>query len=379
YNGGQHLKERSVKHVRIVDTKNLYEVYDFKEEIGHGSYGTVISTIEKQTGKNYAIKIVNKCTTGANQLEELYSEIKILKSVDHPNIIHLERVYESPRKIYMVLERCLNSLHTAFKIHKSYTEKDTRKIVKQLVNAVYYLHKHDIVHRDIKLENILLADNPADQTDKYFIKLSDFGLSIVKTGAGIQSMLKEFCGTTIYMAPEILLQRTYSELCDVWSIGVILYLLLFGEYPFFANSEDQLQHKICNDVPIFQNPNVILSYEVIDLIKCLLEKDPVNRITALEILQHPWIVESKVKQKKGANVLEYMKKWKSEMKVIGDEGPDWISNIIEIDLDKAVSVSDGSICKRQKQSNTLQCQTRGKERHKQSNPNIRKRYISPPL
>ncbi|KAJ8927150.1 hypothetical protein NQ314_020423 [Rhamnusium bicolor] len=129
----------------------------------------------------------------------MYSEIKILKSVDHPHIIHLERVYESPRKIYMVLERCLDNLFAIYKLRKPFTERISRKIIKQLVSAVHYLHKYDIVHRDIKMENILLTKNPDDLTDDFFIKLSDFGLSIVKTGPGIESMLKEYCGTVIYM------------------------------------------------------------------------------------------------------------------------------------------------------------------------------------
>ncbi|XP_018572594.1 serine/threonine-protein kinase 33-like [Anoplophora glabripennis] len=342
------LKERSVKHLRIVDKKTLYEIYEFKEEIGHGTYGTVISAIEKQTSKNYAIKIVNKFTTGANQLQEVYSEIKILKSVDHPNIICLERVYESPRKIYMVLEKCSDNLSSVLKQEKSLTEKVTKKIIKQLVSAVYYLHKNDIVHRDIKLENILLANNPSDPSDKYFIKLSDFGLSIIKTGAGIQGMLKEYCGTVIYMAPEILLQHSYSELCDVWPIGVILYLLLFGEFPFFSSNEDELSNKICNSAPVFQIQDGAVSYEAIDLIKCLLEKDPANRITSLEILQHPWMTENKVKQK-DVNVLEYMKKWRSEMKIsIDDEPPDWISNMTDIGK-RGSTESDASSTKANKE------------------------------
>lgn len=242
----------------------------------------------------------------------------------------IQTLYSELTLLFEIFVRCINFYVQWFNIN--------------VLQFKYHLLL-DIVHRDIKLENILLINNPADPSDKYFIKLTDFGLSIIKTGAGIQSMLKEYCGTIIYMgksyisenlyiaknvfiyfvAPEILLQHSYSELCDVWSIGVILYKLLFREYPFFSNNEEELSNKICTSNPVFQTSDKIaVSYEAIDLIKCLLQKDPATRITALEILQHPWLVENKIKQKKGTNVLEYMKQWKSEMKVIHfSQFPQW--------------------------------------------------------
>ncbi|KAJ8940449.1 hypothetical protein NQ318_007150, partial [Aromia moschata] len=332
----------------IDDTKTLSEIYEFVEEIGHGSYGIVISAIEKHTAKNYAIKIVNKFTAGINKLEEVYGEIRILKLVEHPNIIHLEKVYESPRKLYMVFERCSKNLYTQ---KKQFSEKVCKKIIRQLVGAVHYLHKHDIVHRDIKMENILLATNPDNPCDEFFIKLSDFGLSIVKNGSGIHGMLKEYCGTSIYMPPEMLLQHTYSELCDVWAVGIILYILLFGKYPFFSTKEEELR-------PTAAAPPGIISSNVIDFIKSILQKDPVNRITAVEMLKHPWLQDSRCRGRKDESVLNYMKKWRKEMQLCSGEESDWLSAITDLDSATTLNIFTSVTSRIQ---NGVDASTKGKD------------------
>nr|CAI5841275.1 unnamed protein product [Callosobruchus analis] len=315
------LKERDVRHVKIEDVSTLYDIYEFLEEIGHGSFGIVVSVVEKQTNENYAIKIVNKHATGCTQLSKIYREIKILKTVQHPNIVYLYKVFESTKKIYMVMERCRDNLKNVFEDEKPFSEKRTKKIIRQLTNAVYYLHKHAIVHRDIKMENILLARNPENPKDEYFIKLSDFGLSVIKTGSFIQGMMKDRCGTMVYMAPEILLERTYSELCDVWSIGVILYTLLCGKYPFYDKNEATLINLICTESPDYSPEE--LSPDAVDLLRCTLVKDPVQRSTTLEILKHPWLLEHKLKSRKDETIIDYMKKWKNEMLLPGLES-DWM-------------------------------------------------------
>lgn len=317
------VKQRDIKHIRIENVSTLYEIYEFKETIGHGSYGTVLAVIEKSTGTNYAIKIVNKFSSGPKNLLNMQRELSVLKTVNHPNIIILYRVYESNKKYYMIFEQCGDNLFNVFKKKFPFNEKNVKKIMKQLVGAVYYLHKNDIVHRDIKMDNILLAKNANDQNDEYFIKLVDFGLSIIKTGPGIKSMLTERCGTLIYMSPEILLQHNYSELCDVWSIGIILYVLLMGKFPFTAVTQGDIVNKILNQQPEIDKS--IVCQEAEDLIKCLLDKDPVTRITALEILKHPWLLDNKITSRKDENIIDYMKKWRSELILPGEES-DWIGS-----------------------------------------------------
>lgn len=320
------LKQRNVKHIRIDEVKTLYEIYEFQETIGHGTYGTVVSVVERDTHINFAIKIVNKFTAGVKNQVEIQREFNILKTVNHPNIIVLHKIYESNKKFYMIFEKCGDNLFNVYKQKFPFSEKNNKKIIEQLVAAVYYLHKNDIVHRDIKMDNILLAKNPNDPNDEFYIKLSDFGLSIIKSGAGIRSMLTERCGTVIYMAPEILLQRNYSELCDVWSVGIILYVLLIGRFPFYEIKQDDLVHKILNTEPEI-NPNIV-SHDATDLLKCILKKDPVNRITALEILKHPWLLDNKMKSRKDETIIDYMKKWRSELILPGEES-DWMSSYAE--------------------------------------------------
>lgn len=304
------LKERDIKHIKLDDLKRLFEVFEFREQIGHGTFGIVVQAIDKSTSKEYAIKIVSKYYSGTASLQEVYREIKILKSVFHQNIILLDRVYETSKKIYMVFELCRETLLNKFKNACPLSDKITKKIAKQLVSAVKYLHKNDIVHRDIKMENILLANNPEDESDDYFIKLTDFGLSVIKVGSGIRGMLKDRVGTILYMAPEILLDHTYSELCDLWSIGVILYALVFEMYPFTSSSEKDLMRRICETEPDYLKKNV--DNDCIDLLKSILKKDPAERITAMEMSKHPWL-ENKLTRRKDQTVIDYMKQWKSEI------------------------------------------------------------------
>lgn len=318
------VKERYVRHTNIDNVSSLYDIYEFQEQIGQGSFGIVVAVVEKNTSKNYAIKIVNKFSVGSRRIMEIRREIKILRLVQHPHIIYLAEVFESIKKIYMVFERCKESLYNNFIEKKPFRENLCRKIIKQLSEAVLYLHKRDVVHRDIKLENILLAYNPDDPTDEYFIKLSDFGLSIVKTGSGIEGMMKDRCGTVIYMAPEILSEHTYSELCDIWSIGIILYTLLYANFPFFSSRESDLIKLICNSQPDYGRKQVSTDAE--DLLKRLLKKVPAERCTALEILRHPWLLEHEISTRKNDDtIIEYMKKWRKDFELPGEES-DWVTS-----------------------------------------------------
>ncbi|CAH1098690.1 unnamed protein product [Psylliodes chrysocephalus] len=317
------LKEKPIKHIKLDEVKDLFAVFEFKEEIGHGNFGLVVEAIEKSSSTHFAVKIVNKYAAGSLKLEEIQREIKILKSVTHPNIINLDRVYETGKKIYMVFELCNDNLFNKFKSCNAFPDKTIKKIIKQLVDAVYYLHRHDIVHRDIKMENILITKNPEDPNDELFIKLTDFGLSIKKAATGIQGMLRDRVGTIIYMAPEILLDHTYSELCDVWSIGVILFTMMYGKFPFMSTSQKELAGKIISFEPEFSTKMIDL--DCVDLMKSTLVKDPVKRITAQEMLKHPWLFDNKIKVKtKNQTVIDYMKQWKTEMMLPGEES-DWVS------------------------------------------------------
>ncbi|KAL0266405.1 UNVERIFIED_CONTAM: hypothetical protein PYX00_008954 [Menopon gallinae] len=234
---------------------------------------------------------MNKSKAGQSRLQQLQREINILKSVHHDHIIHLEQLFETPNKYFLVMERCNGELYDVFIKEKHLSEEETRIVVRRLADAVAYLHKSDIVHRDIKLENILMGTNPEDPNDHLYIKLTDFGLSAVKSN-GMENMLNDCCGSLQYMAPEIIESRPYSQQCDVWSIGVLDYLLLCGLWPFY--SENQCEQELCHLI-LTEEPNFSgwqwenTSRAAIHLIQKMLDKNPAFRITAAEILNHPWI------------------------------------------------------------------------------------------
>ncbi|XP_044762944.1 serine/threonine-protein kinase 33-like isoform X2 [Coccinella septempunctata] len=310
--------ERIVKHIKIKDSSDLEHVFLMGSEIGEGGFGKVIAVREKNTNAKWAMKSISKSLSGL-KLVFLQREIQILKMVNHPHIVYLDRVYESTKKIYLIMELCNGELWLLFKERKPFSESISKRITTDLVSAVAYLHKNDIVHRDIKLENILLAKNPNDPSDEYYIKLSDFGLSVIKTGTGIESMLHDCCGTALYMAPEML-SGSYSHQCDVWAIGVIIYLLIYGVYPFFSSNEKELARKIMKDEVTY--PLSKISKDAVDLIKQALKKDPAYRITSAEMLDSKWLAGSSGREN---NMMDMMKEWRDEIMAPMGEESDWVS------------------------------------------------------
>ncbi|XP_018326786.1 serine/threonine-protein kinase 33-like isoform X2 [Agrilus planipennis] len=319
------LKERNVMQIRIRNIEELMDCFIFGEELGRGNFARVISVKDICTDNHWALKIIEKPNT-FDKMKYIQHEIDILKLVNHPHIIYLNKIYESSSQILLLLEKCANTLLLEYKRRRKFNEKDVKKMIQETASAITYLHKHDIVHRDLKLDNILLGKNPRDPKDALYVKLSDFGLSAMKSGVGISSMFHDFCGTLSYMAPEMLTKPTYSQQCDIWSLGVIMYTLLAGQMPFNGITEEELITDIINNDPLYTNIN-ILSPEGFNILQRMLHKEPANRITAAEIMIHGWITNDP-KQNKGAeNVLDMMKRWKSDLKVptLGTES-DWISS-----------------------------------------------------
>lgn len=208
--------------------------------------------------KKYAVKIINKDKLNENERYFIKNEIAILKLVNHPNIIHMKYNYECKQYVYIVIELVNDGdLFDKLVGGPKLTELDLYKIVRPLLEAVCYLHELGIIHRDIKLENILY--------DNGIIKLSDFGLSkILVPGEKINIA----CGTIEYLSPEVLLGNGYGIETDLWSIGVIMYMLLYGILPFNGIEE------ILNKILIINNP----------LILRMLDKNPKTRITAKDFL-----------------------------------------------------------------------------------------------
>ena len=268
----------------IADINNYYE---FIKELGKGSYGQVFRCQNKETGNVYACKKMSK--KKIKNKKQFQTELNLLRTTDHPNIIKLYDIYEDNKYIYLIMEECnggefFDSLAKRAKEKNMYTEKECARIFKQILEAVNYLHAHGVCHRDLKPENILFS-NVADDSS---LKLIDFGLSKVLDG---ENNMKKTVGTTFYMAPEVI-QGNYNEKCDIWSCGIILYIMLCGKPPFYSQDEEELKKKICSmkynfDYPEFKR----VSQDAINLIKKILV-GPDQRLSAAQILADPWIKEN---------------------------------------------------------------------------------------
>nr|XP_054588025.1 serine/threonine-protein kinase 33 isoform X4 [Nothobranchius furzeri] len=245
--------ERDVPVIRLKNDSDLTEKYEFGSKLGQGSFGEVYEATHLETRTKWAIKMVHRPAPGSKMVETVDNEISILKQVNHAHIIHLEAIYNSAAMIYLVTELCKGGdLKQLLQQKKSFTEDETRKIIFSLADAVVYLHQRNIVHRDLKLENILLKNSSNEGDDRFDIKVADFGLSVKTGGVAIGNIMTEACGTLIYMAPEMMSGRGYSQWCDVWSIGVIMFMLLCGEPPFVSQTQRGLLKEIMNKVRFTQ-------------------------------------------------------------------------------------------------------------------------------
>jgi len=258
--------------------------YDLKEEIGKGAFSVVHLAVSKKTGEKCAVKVIDKKEASAEQDERrLQTEITILKRVKHENIVGLKDIYENSDKLYLVMELVTGGeLFDKIVEKGSYSEKEASDIVRKVLSAVEYLHASGIAHRDLKPENLLLKSEGDTE-----VMLSDFGLSKIN---GEDTMMQTACGTPYYVAPEVLSATGYGQEVDLWSVGVITYLLLCGFPPFYGESLPEVFEQIMKAEYDFPEPywNDI-SKEAKDLIGKLLIVDPKKRYSATQALKHPWI------------------------------------------------------------------------------------------
>jgi len=272
---------------------NIKDDYEFGKVLGSGTFSTVKLAIKKKNNRKVAIKIIDKSNLDVNK-ESLKTEVKILKSVRDPNIVDLYDVYENEKKVFLVMELLTGGelFDRIVNVYPDgYSEATASIIIKKIVQSISYLHKLGIVHRDLKPEN-LLYQSPNDDSA---IKITDFGLAKIANG---ELLLKTACGTPNYVAPEVLLNHGYDEAVDMWSIGVILYILLCGFPPFYSEKTAELFQQIINGRFDFPSPYWDkVSKEAKDLVMKLLCVDPKKRYTPQQCLEHPWILDHSDKEK----------------------------------------------------------------------------------
>ncbi|CAK7342542.1 unnamed protein product [Dovyalis caffra] len=285
HNGGQHkltvLKEPTGKEIE--------QRYELGRELGRGEFGITYLCTDKETGESFACKSISKKKLRtAVDIEDVRREVEIMKHMpQHPNLVTLKDTYEDDNAVHLVMELCEGGeLFDRIVARGHYTERAAAAVTKTIVEVVQICHKHGVMHRDLKPENFLFANKKENAP----LKAIDFGLSVFfKPG----ERFTEIVGSPYYMAPEVL-KRNYGPEIDVWSAGVILYILLCGIPPFWAETEQGVAQAIIRSVIDFKrDPWPKVSDNAKDLVRKMLDPDPKRRLTAQQVLDHPWLQNAK--------------------------------------------------------------------------------------
>lgn len=257
---------------------NLKSRFELLKTLGEGSYGKVKLAKEKTTGELVAIKYIKKLKINdETEINRIRREIKIMSKLNHPNIINVLEVFENKERIILVLDcGTEGELYDYINKRGKLTEKDARRIFRQIVAAVNYCHQNGVVHRDLKLENIVLDENGN-------VKIADFGLSNFYS---LTNLLSTYCGSPLYASPEIVNGHPYyGPEVDCWSLGVVLYTLVYGAMPFDSSDFNVLRKQIsCGDYYEPTEPS-----EAAGLIRHLLTVNPKKRAKMPDILNHWWV------------------------------------------------------------------------------------------
>ena len=271
---------------KIVGYSNLNEIYEIRQVLGKGKFGLVKLGIHRGNGRKVAIKIINKKLVTAIDVQQVKTEIDILKIAKHPNIIQLYDVFENENYIYIIMEYCAGGDLFSYIEKRGFRLPETRaaEIIHKLSTAVFFLHEYGVVHRDLKPENILMTDNSSNAD----IRLVDFGLGKI---IGPGEMCTDPFGTFSYVAPEVLKEKPYSFKVDLFAIGIISYLLVAGFLPFdHETSEKEIARQTVYEPTPF--PNSVwknISNEARMFVDNLLQKNPDKRMGIQEVLQHKWL------------------------------------------------------------------------------------------
>ncbi|KAM5549162.1 CDPK-related kinase 5 [Rosa sericea] len=270
-------------------SKELTSRLEVGDEVGRGHFGYTCSAVFKKgefKGQQVAVKVIPKAKmTTAIAIEDVRREVKILRALTgHTNLVQFYDAFEDSDNVYIVMELCEGGelLDRILSRGGKYSEDDAKTVMVQILNVVAFCHLQGVVHRDLKPENFLYTAK--DESSP--LKAIDFGLSDF---AKPDERLNDIVGSAYYVAPEVL-HRSYSTEADVWSIGVIAYILLCGSRPFWARTESGIFRAVLKADPSFDEaPWPSLSVEAKDFVKRLLNKDPRKRMTAAQALSHPWM------------------------------------------------------------------------------------------
>ncbi|XP_016400143.1 serine/threonine-protein kinase D1-like isoform X1 [Sinocyclocheilus rhinocerous] len=289
--GGHHSHHKevsisiSVSNCQIqenVDISTVYQIFP-DEVLGSGQFGIVYGGKHRKTGRDVAIKIIDKLRFPTKQESQLRNEVAILQNLHHPGIVNLECMFETPERVFVVMEKLHGDmLEMILSSEKGrLPERITKFLVMQILIALRHLHFKNIVHCDLKPENVLLAS--ADSFPQ--VKLCDFGFARI---IGEKSFRRSVVGTPAYLAPEVLRNKGYNRSLDMWSVGVIVYVSLSGTFPF--NEDEDIHDQIQNAAFMYPpNPWKTVTPQAIDLINNLLQVKMRKRYSVDKSLSHPWL------------------------------------------------------------------------------------------
>lgn len=253
--------------------------YEMQQIIGKGSYGVVWRARDVTTGKLVAVKAIKRQSLiTVDARNQFAREVGALAAIHHRNVVLFKEVFEDALHVYIVTELCGQELYENITEHGRIPEVQSRQIARQMFHAINHLHKLGFVHRDVKPENFCLDKNG-------LVKLIDFGLCCEH---GNQLMANR-CGSYFYVAPEVLDREYFGGSCDVWSVGVVLFVMLAGYPPFYGETDEAIAEQVKKqEVDLSHERWRNISVAAKDLILRLLVKDPLKRISAAEALDHPW-------------------------------------------------------------------------------------------
>ena len=277
--------EKSVNLILNKETPDVQSLYEIGKVLGRGQFGTARLATEKATGEKYACKTISKRKLrNKDDIEDVKREIQIMHHLaGHPNIVTMKDSFEDKHNIHLITELCAGGeLFDRITARGHYSEKDAATLVRTMVSVVAHCHHMGVMHRDLKPENFLMAD----ESEEAELKATDFGLSVYLQS---DKRLNDLVGSAFYVAPEVL-RRNYFKEADIWSCGVILYILLSGVPPFYGETEQQIFEAILRGkLDLQSEPWPKISKEAKDCLKKMLVADPKQRATADQILQHEWM------------------------------------------------------------------------------------------
>jgi len=291
---GPHLTINLTNEI-IVSKSKTNPSLDYKKLnfLGEGSFAAVYRVQNRITDSVRAMKIINKSSSCSEEDDkEILNEINILRTLDHPNILKIFEFYSNKESYSIVTELCSGGELFQEIVDKGpFNESYSAYVAYQILSAINYCHNMKIVHRDLKPENILIVDR--DKNNFPRIKICDFGTSKMFEKGAVQ---RKLVGSSYYIAPEVLKKR-YDEKCDIWSCGVIIYILLSGRPPFGGENDKEIMENVSlGKYDLVTSPFNKVSKSCIDIIQKLLIMDPKKRISAEDALKHNWFKENKSKQ-----------------------------------------------------------------------------------